>query len=511
MDDRKENLSSLKYLLKDLDVQIFIVKNGADALALMANNDFALALLDVQMPERDGVELVELMLGAQKTKNIPIVFIATVAETSGFAFRGHESGAVDFMYKPIDPTALKSKIKIFMELDAQKKLLQIKMQELKIAKDAAETANRLKSTFLANMSHEIRTPLNAVIGFADLLRSESTTEDERKEYTEVIFRSGQSLVGIIDDILDISKVEAGHLEVESVKYSPLKIVKEVLDLLSIKAKNKDIDLNLTFDGKIPEESIADPNRFKQIITNIVGNAIKFTEKGSVNVTMKYDEKAETINVKVEDTGIGISNEKAEKIFMPFVQADNSITRKYGGTGLGLVLAKRLAQLMGGDVQLAESSFKKGSAFLITIKHSINESSVKCLAVKKLPDTSQEKNLVGVSILLVEDSPDNQMLMQIFLSRKGIKLDIANNGEEGVTKALSGNHDLVLMDIQMPILDGYQATRKLREKNYEKPIIALTAHAMLSEQEKCIQIGCTDFLSKPLNQKELFKKISFYLN
>jgi CheY-like chemotaxis protein/nitrogen-specific signal transduction histidine kinase len=413
------------------------------------------------------------------------------------------------MYKPIDPTILKCKIKIFIELDEHKKLLETKMKELKIAKNAAERASRLKSAFLANMSHEIRTPLNAVIGFADLLHSDSVSEEERKEYTEVISRSGKTLVSIIDDILDISKVEAGHLEVELVKYSPLKALDEVLKLLYIKAKKKGIELNMILGDNIPKESIADPNRFKQIIINIVGNAIKFTEKGHVNVKMSYNKVDEMIDIEVQDTGVGIGPEYIDKIFNSFVQADNSITRKYGGTGLGLVLAKHLARLMGGTVRLINSEIDKGSTFLISIKHTVNESMINALAVKKLPGNSKKIDLKGMRILLVEDSLDNQMLMQIFLSKMGIKLEIANNGVEGIEKALAGNFDLVLMDIQMPILDGYQATKKLREKNYNKPIVALTAHAMLSEQEKCIHAGCTDFLSKPLNQNDLYKKLSFY--
>lgn len=508
VDDRKENLFSLKSLLADIEVEIFTAKSGAEALALMVDHDFALALLDVQMPEMDGFELAELMRGAEKTKNIPIIFVTAAAESSGFAFKGYESGAVDFMYKPINPVILKSKIRVFIELDTQKKLLQGKMKELKKAKEAAENANRLKSAFLANMSHEIRTPLNAVIGFAELLNDKSVTPDEIKEYSQIISRSGKSLVNIIDDILDLSKVEAGHLEIERVSYSPLAVAQEVIDLLMVKANRKNLTLKMNSSKDFPLKSVSDPSRLRQILMNIVGNALKFTDTGGVTVSLVYAKEDQMLSFIIEDTGLGIAANHSDKLFKPFMQADNSITRKFGGTGLGLVLAKRLAQLMGGDVLLIKSEPNKGSIFEVRIKHS-DLANAKTLVTKDIPKVTTEKSIEGLHVLLVEDSEDNRYLMQMFLSKRGVKLEMANNGEEGIRMALKSNPDLILMDIQMPVLDGYQATLKLREQNFNKPIIALTAHAMVSEQEKCFAVGCNDFLSKPLNQKELLTKLSYY--
>ncbi|MES2769619.1 MAG: ATP-binding protein [Bdellovibrionota bacterium] len=369
VDDRKENIFSLKSLLEDTGAEIFSASSGADALGLMIDNDFALALVDVQMPEMDGFELAELMHGADKTKNIPIIFVTAASESSGFAFKGYERGAVDFMYKPINPAILKSKVRIFMELDAQKELLQFKMKELRHAKEAAENANRLKSAFLANISHEIRTPLNAIIGFADILSAENIASEERIEYSTIISRNGKSLVYIINDILDLSKVEAGHIEIENINYSPQQVVNEALDLMIVKVDKKNIALKMNVSKNFPQTSVADPTRLKQILTNIIGNAIKFTEKGSVTVSLSYSEEDQMLSFTVEDTGMGIANDQAEKLFKPFMQADNSITRKFGGTGLGLVLAKRLAQLMGGDVVLLKTNINEGSSFVIKIKHS----------------------------------------------------------------------------------------------------------------------------------------------
>ena len=282
----------------------------------------------------------------------------------------------------------------------------------------------------------------------------------------------------------------------------------MLDLMIIKLGSKEISLKLEVSKDFPLSSVGDAARLKQVLVNIIGNAIKFTEKGSVTVSLVYSKEDQMMSFVIEDTGVGIAEEHAEKLFKPFMQADNSITRKFGGTGLGLVLAKRLAELMGGDATLLKSELNKGSAFLIKIKHSIATATKKVFK-KPTAEVGKLKSLEGLRVLLVEDSEDNQCLMQMLLPKRGVKLEMASNGEEGIRMALEGNPDLVLMDIQMPILDGFQATKQLREKNFTKPIIALTAHAMASEQEKCYAVGCNDFLSKPLNQKELLKKLSYY--
>lgn len=516
VDDRKENLFSLGSLLEDLDVEIFKAQSGSDALELMVDHDFALALLDVQMPDMDGFELAELMRGAERTKSVPIIFITAASKTSGFAFRGYESGAVDFLYKPVDPIFLKSKVRVFIELGAQRRQLKEQMELLTAAKESAETANRLKSAFLANMSHEIRTPLGALIGFTELLEDNNVSNQEKNDYVKIIGRSGKALVRLIDDILDLSKVEAGHLELEAIRFSPAALTQEVFDLLGKLATQKGLQLHLKSNLKPNMTIVSDPTRLRQVLVNIIGNAIKFTEKGSVTVTLdqtlEKSPDASFITFSVEDTGIGLSNEQAHRLFQPFMQADNSMTRRFGGTGLGLVLSRRLASLMGGDVKLVRSEANKGSNFLISIKAKLAEDNQNSEAPRHLAGSESSSNqqmpsLEGIKVLLVEDSPDNQLLIKRFLVKQGADVSFANNGEEGVDKALASDYDVVLMDIQMPILDGYAAATKLRKKNYLGPIIAITAHATEEERNRCLSAGCTDYLAKPIDRTQLYQKVA----
>lgn len=510
VDDRKDNLFTLGTLIDELGVDLYKVQSGAEALELMLDHHFALAVLDVQMPDMDGFELAELMRGAHKTQGIPIIFVTAASPASGFAFKGYELGAVDFLYKPLDPLIFKSKIKVFIELETQKILL-------RQSKDIAENANRLKSAFLANMSHEIRTPLGALMGFAELLEDENLPIEQRQKFIQTIKRNGTALTNLIDDILDLSKVEAGYLEILHEEICPVTLIEDVVILLGKMAEQKGIKLEFRTRGETPYKIISDGNRIRQILMNIVGNAIKFTEKGTIQVVFSAQTKWEQnslLSIEVIDTGIGISQEKLHKLFKPFMQADNSITRKFGGTGLGLALSKKLAQLLGGDLILESSVLGKGSTFVVQLfVRTVQEkpSGVRDIkaAVGKEELAKGAISLQGQKILVVEDSLDNQALMEIILKKKGAEVDFAGNGEDGFRKALAYDYDVVLMDIQMPIQDGYETVQKLRSKKYAKPIIALTAHAMADEKEKCIKVGCVDFLSKPINQKQLIEKIIQY--
>ncbi len=368
--------------------------------------------------------------------------------------------------------------------------------QLKKSKDEAEAANRLKSSFLANMSHEIRTPLGVMIGFSELMSEDGVTPQERKKYAETLKRNGEQLSILIDDILDLSKVEAGYLTIETIRLSLRRTIQEVLLDFQAKAQEKNIKLACSIPDGTEDELLTDPVRLKQILANLIGNSIKFTPQG--HITLKVLRNDHELEVEVEDSGVGIELEDQSKLFQPFTQADESMTRRFGGTGLGLALSKRLSVLLGGDLTLKWSSPGKGSIFSLTIKnHKYDLSPVSSSGSVATNESLQNINLTGMRLLLVEDSVDNQYLVATILGKNGIIVEFADHGADGVKKALANDYDAVIMDLQMPVMDGYTATEKLRASGYQKPIIALSAHAMSDIRQRCIEAGFTDHLPKPI--------------
>jgi PAS domain S-box-containing protein len=390
-------------------------------------------------------------------------------------------------------------------------------QELRRAKDLAERASQAKSDFLANMSHEIRTPLNSVMGFTELLLNQSTTNEDRSRYASAIMRNGRLLTQIIDDILDLSKVEAGKLSIEQIPSSLQTIVADVTALLSQQAHEKGIYLRAASEGDVPDRIVTDPTRLKQILFNIIGNAIKFTATGGVDVILRCsgadDGGSRMLDFVVRDTGCGIPSDRQSELFRPFMQADSSTTRKFGGTGLGLTLAKRLAEALGGTVRLESSVEGKGSTFVVSV--------AACDAAGRLEmearvSTRQDSRLAistrplqklnGISVLVVEDAPDNQMLIGQILRSHGARIALAENGQEAVRKAMSEDFDLVLMDLQMPVMDGFDATAELRQRGFRKPILAVSAAAMQDDRDRAIAAGCNDHVTKPVSANTVVEKI-----
>ena len=389
--------------------------------------------------------------------------------------------------------------------------------DLERARRKAESAAAAKTEFLANMSHEIRTPMTAILGFTDILLEEDAPANvaQRIEALRTIRRNGAYLLEILNDILDFSKIEANRLEIEHLPCSPKRIIEDVADLLRPRAESKGVALRLALDAEVPDRLISDPVRLRQILLNLIGNAVKFTATGQVQVALHFDPLDQTLELDVEDTGIGIAADVLAQIFEPFRQGDSSMTRRFGGTGLGLAITKRLVERLGGAVT-ATSVVGRGSTFRVRLPAQLVASDGTAADADTPSGAGFRAALRELRahgrVLVVEDGPDNQRVIRHVLERAGYEVTIAENGLVGVELALAAVDEgtpfcVVLMDVQMPVLDGFGATRQLRERGYTGPIIALTAHALPSERQRCIEAGCDAFATKPLDRLVLLETIA----
>jgi len=398
--------------------------------------------------------------------------------------------------------------------------------------ESATQASQAKSEFLANMSHEIRTPLTAILGNSEILAEGELDHDESLELLGVVNRNGKHLLQIVDDILDLSKIEAGRITIEPRAFSPVTLVKDVVSQMGAQADSKGLPVRVVEEKDVPAQLMSDPTRLRQILINLLGNALKFTHEGEIQVHVSCEHTNDAVQLRfdVVDTGIGMKAEQLDRLFQPFLQADNSTTRLYGGTGLGLTISRRLAQLLGGSLT-ASSAEGLGSTFTVTVATQVarpeTHGDSKCrdkqtatsltlaspaLTSDSVASANQDTpSTIPYSILVAEDGLDNQRLITYILRKAGAEVTVVENGQLAVEAAWSNERpfDVVLMDMQMPVLDGYQATQQLRQAGYEHPIIALTAHTMEGQRDRCIEAGCNDYTTKPLKRQELLELIHRY--
>jgi signal transduction histidine kinase/HPt (histidine-containing phosphotransfer) domain-containing protein len=508
VDDQPDNFDTIEVLLSDLDYELHYTANGREAIDLLHIFKPDLILLDVMMPEIDGIEVCKQIKNHPVWKFTPIVMVTALSSKEDLA-RCIEAGADDFLSKPINRLELRARVHSMLRIKQQHDRLQLAISEIQQAKDTAELAVRTKSDFLAMMSHEIRTPINGVLGVMQLLSTTQLTP-EQERYVNNAQISGETLLSVVNDILDFSKIESGKLALEVRPLDLQLMLQDVSDLLLPKATESSLSLTYQLAANMPQWIVSDVTRLRQILLNLVGNAIKFTSKGGVTISCQANQTEsgnDEIQFSVKDTGIGIAPEDIDRLFQPFTQANTSTTREYGGTGLGLTICRRLIDLMQGKIWI-ESEVGLGSTFHFTIVAAAadplpTQSDTPTVA-STTPIDGKLGEILPLSILIAEDNIINQELAIAMFDRLGYTPDLVNNGLEALAAVQSKFYDLLFLDLHMPTMDGLATTKylvqqweNLRVTHHRPKIIAMTANAMQGDREICLDAGMDDYISKPI--------------
>ncbi len=507
VDDSESARALIRRYLKETSVKAAFAENGAQAIQKAKSNPFDLILMDVQLPDINGIDVCRMLKSDARTKDIPVVFV-TVATDKTSLVEGFQAGAVDYITKPFEKEELLARVNTHLRLKKY-------MEELVVARKKAEESERLKMAFLSNMSHEIRTPMNSIIGFAELLQDENLTPEERKEFSSIVINSGEQLLNIIDEILEVSKEEAGEVRLLEQKFSLRKLLREQQAIFANRMKGKPVEVRLRIPENAPDMVVADKVRLKQVLDNLLSNAAKFTEKGFIEIGYRLLPKhMPVLEFYVKDTGPGIPKDKQEAVFERFTQLEDNLTQNFKGTGLGLSIVKRLVTFMGGAVKL-ESEPGKGSTFSFTIPYKKPEKKSKThtQATPNKTELFPEGAWKGKTLLVADDVQQIFAFFRETLKNTGVELLYAKDGKEAVD--LYSFHkeeiDVALIDIQMPVLNGLEVARAIRKENKDLPLIAQTGLALNIGKKQALEAGFNDVIYKPIKIEELSRLLKKYLS